>query len=74
VTLEDVAVFLGLSIDGNVVTAPTTVEDIFLTFNQHLGVIPPLTSIRENSIRVSWLNNTFQEHWWIHDFVTMLGL
>ena len=60
-TLEDVAVLLGLPIDGNVVTGPTIVQDIFSTFHEHLWVIPPLTVIRGNSIRVSWLNNTFQQ-------------
>ena len=61
VTLEDVAVLLGLPIDGDVVTGPTTVQDIFATFHEHLGVIPPPTVIRGNSIRVSWLNSTFQQ-------------
>ncbi|XP_027927469.1 protein MAIN-LIKE 1-like [Vigna unguiculata] len=61
VTLEDVAVLLGLPIDGDVVTGPTIVQDIFSTFHEHLWVIPPLTVIRGNSIRVSWLNNTFQQ-------------
>jgi len=61
VTLEDVAVLLGLLIDGDVVTNATTVEDIFSTFHEHLGVIPPLTVIKGNSIRVSWLNSTFQQ-------------
>ena len=56
VTLEDVAVLLGLPIDGDVVTGPTTVDDIFATFHEHLGVIPPPTVIRGDSIRVSWLN------------------
>jgi len=60
-TLEDVVVLLGLSIDGDVVTGPTMVEDIFSTFPEHLGVIPPPTVIRGNSIRVSWLNSTFQQ-------------
>ena len=59
VTLEDVAILLGLLIDGDVVTGPTTVEDIFATFHEHLGVIPPSTVIRGNSLRVSWLNFTF---------------
>jgi len=61
VTLEDVAVLLGLPIDGDMVTGPTTVQDIFATFHEHLGVIPPPTVIRGNSIRVSWLNSTFQQ-------------
>jgi len=61
VTLEDVAVLLGLPIDGDVVTGPTTVDDIFATFHEHLGVIPPPTVIKGNSIRVSWLNTTFQQ-------------
>jgi len=59
VTLEDVVVLLGLPINGGVVTGPTIVEDIFSTFHEHLGVILPPTVIRENSIRVSWLNSTF---------------
>jgi len=61
VTLEDVVVLLGLPINGDVVTGPTTVQDIFSTFHEHLGVIPPPTMIRGNSIRVSWLNTTFQQ-------------
>jgi len=60
-TLEDVAVLLGLPIDGNVVTGPTIVQDIFLMFHEHLGIISPPTVIRGNSIRVSWLNSTFQQ-------------
>jgi len=59
-TLEDVVVLLGLPIDGDVFIGPTMVEDIFSTFHEHLGVIPPPTMIRGNSIKVSWLNNTFQ--------------
>jgi len=61
VTLEDVAILLGLPIEGDVVTGPTTVDDIFTTFHEHLGVIPSPTVIRGNSIRVSWLNTTFQQ-------------
>ena len=61
VTLEDVTVLLGLPIDEDVVTGPTTVQAIFSTFHEHLGVIPPPTVIRGNSIRVSWLNTTFQQ-------------
>jgi len=61
VTLEDVVVLLDLPIDGDVVTGPITVQDIFATFHEHLGVIPPPTVIRGNSIRVSWLNSTFQQ-------------
>ena len=37
VTLEDVAVILGLLIDRDMVTGPTMVEDIFSTFHEHLG-------------------------------------
>jgi len=48
VTLEDVAILLGLPIDGDVVTGPTIVEDIFSTFHEHLGVILPPTVIRGN--------------------------
>jgi len=61
VTLKDVAVLLGLPIDKDVVIGPTTVEDIFSTFHEHLRVIPPPTVVRGNSIRVFWLNNTFQQ-------------
>jgi len=61
VTLEDVVVLLGLPIDGNVVTGPTLVEDIFSTFHEYLRVIPPPIVVRGNSIRVSLLNNTFQQ-------------
>ena len=61
VTLKDVAILLGLPIDKDVVTGPTTVQDIFSTFHEYLGVIPPPTVIRGNSIRVTWLNTTFQQ-------------
>jgi len=59
-TLEDVAVLLRLPIYEDVVTDPTMVEDIFSTFHEQ-GVIPPSTTMIGNSIRVSWLNNTFQQ-------------
>ena len=60
-TLEDVAILLGMPIDEDVVTGPTIVQDIFSTFHEHLGVIPPPTVIRGNSNRVSWLNTTLQQ-------------
>jgi len=45
-TLEDVVVLLGLPIDGDAVIGPTTEEDIFSTFHQYLGIIPPPIAIR----------------------------
>ena len=60
VTLEDVELILGLPIDGQVVTGITS-GDLVSFFDQLLGFIPPSTAVKGNAIKLSWLNNTFQE-------------
>ncbi len=59
-TLEDVELILGLPIDGQVVTGITS-GDLVSLCDQLLGFIPPSTTIKGNAIKLSWLNNTFQE-------------
>ncbi|XP_068487148.1 protein MAIN-LIKE 1-like [Phaseolus vulgaris] len=60
VILEDVELILGLPIDGQVVTGITS-GDLISFYNQLLGFIPPSTAVKGNAIKLSWLNNTFQE-------------
>ena len=60
VTLEDVELILGLPIDGQVVTEITS-GDLISFCEQLLGFIPPSTAVKGNEIKLSRLNNTFQE-------------
>ncbi|XP_068501128.1 protein MAIN-LIKE 1-like [Phaseolus vulgaris] len=60
VTLEDVELILSLPIDGQVVTGITS-GDLVSLCDQLLGFIPPSTAIKGNAIKLSWLNNSFQE-------------
>jgi len=60
VTLEDVEVILGLSVDGEAVIGITT-GDLVSLCEQFLRFIPPATTVKGNAISLSWLNNTFQE-------------
>jgi len=60
VSLEDVELILGLPIDGQAVTRITS-GDLVSFCEQLLGFIPPLTTVKGNAIKLSWLNNTFQE-------------
>ncbi|XP_068503789.1 protein MAIN-LIKE 1-like [Phaseolus vulgaris] len=60
ITLEDVELILGLPIDGQVVTGITS-GDLVSFYEQLLGFIPPSTTVKGNAIKLSWLNNTFQE-------------
>jgi len=56
VTLEDVELILGLPIDGQAVTGITS-GDLVYFCEQFLGFIPPSTAVKENAIKLSWLNN-----------------
>ncbi|XP_014499489.1 serine/threonine-protein phosphatase 7 long form homolog [Vigna radiata var. radiata] len=60
VTLEDVALQLGLPIEGNAVTSISS-GPLTLFCQQLLGHVPPENTIRGNRIKLSWLNNTFRQ-------------
>ena len=59
-TLEDVTLQLGLPIDGEALTGLTG-GDMVAACGHLLGVIPPQNVVLGNTIKLSWLNNTFQQ-------------
>ena len=59
ITLQDVAVLLGLRVHGPAVTSPAVV-DWPSVCQQYLGVAPPARSIRGSSVSVKWLRETFE--------------
>jgi len=60
ITLEDVALQLGLPIDGEPITGVMSGE--LVSFCQDLlGTTPPENVVLGNTIKLSWLNNTFQQ-------------
>ena len=54
ITLQDVAIILGLHIDGPVVTG-TCVLDVAELFEELLGVTPPADAVRGSTISIWWL-------------------
>ncbi|XP_017416849.1 protein MAIN-LIKE 1-like [Vigna angularis] len=58
ITLEDVALQLGLPIEGHVVTGISS-GPLTCFGQQLLGDVPSENSVRGNRIKLSWLNNTF---------------
>ena len=60
ITLQDVALQLGLSIDGQPVTGFTS-GDMVEASQYLLGSIPPPNVIKGNTIKLSWLSNNFQQ-------------
>jgi len=59
-TLKDVALQLGLEIDGEVVTGVN--NDYLVPFCEPLlGFIPPTCHAIGNTTKLSWLNNAFQQ-------------
>jgi len=59
-TLEDLALQLGLPIEGEVVSGLTS-GDMVTACGHLLGVIPSQNVVLGNTIKLSWLNNTFQQ-------------
>ncbi|XP_047163765.1 protein MAIN-LIKE 1-like [Vigna umbellata] len=59
ITLEDVALQLGLPIEGHVVTGISS-GPLTVFCHQLLGDVPPENNVRGNRIKLSWLNNTFR--------------
>jgi len=60
ITLEDVALELGLPIDGEAITRVTSGELVFAC-QSLLSVAPLKNVVLGNTIKLSWLNNTFQQ-------------
>ena len=56
VTLEDIALQLGLNVDENAVTGHS-IGDLRSTYEELLGVTPPKNCIKGYTIYLSWLNN-----------------
>jgi len=59
VTLEDVVVQLGLPIDGELIIGVSS--DLVPLCGHLLGSVPPETVCKGNNIKLSWLNNEFQD-------------
>jgi len=58
VTLEDVAVQLGLPIDGEPITGVSS-SNLITLCGHLLYFVPPETAYKGNSIKLTWLNNEF---------------
>ena len=58
--MEDVAVQLGLPIDGEPITSVSS-DDLVPLCGDLLGSVPSKTVYKVNSIKLSWLNNEFQD-------------
>ncbi|XP_017428635.2 protein MAIN-LIKE 1-like [Vigna angularis] len=59
ITLEDVALQLGLPIEGHAVTGITS-GPLTCFCQQLLEDVPPENSVRGNKVKLFWLNNTFR--------------
>jgi len=59
ITLEDVALQLGLPIDGEAVTGVTS-GDLISLCEEVLGFLPPAEVIKGITVKLSWLNNSFR--------------
>ncbi|XP_017416446.1 protein MAIN-LIKE 1-like [Vigna angularis] len=59
ITLEDVALQLGLPIEGHDVTGISS-GPLTCFCQQLLGDVPPENNVKGNIIKLSWLNNTFR--------------
>jgi len=59
-TLEDVVVQLGFPIDEEPVTGISN-SDLVSLLETLLGSVPPKTVVQENTIKISWLNTSFQD-------------
>ena len=59
ITLEDVAVQLGLPIDGESITGVSS-SDLVTLCDYLLGSVPPKMVYKGNNIKLSWLNSEFQ--------------
>lgn len=59
ITLQDVAVLLGIRVHGPAVTSHAVV-DWPSVCQQYLGVAPPTDFIRGSSVSVQWLRRTFE--------------
>jgi len=60
ITLEDVALQLDLSIDGEPGMGVTS-GDLVSLCEELLGFLPPAEVIKENTIKLSLLNNAFRK-------------
>ena len=59
ITFQDVAVLLGLRVDGEPVTGETNRTDWPFIIRQFLGRMPANSEITGNRLRIKWLNENF---------------
>lgn len=65
ITLQDIAVQLGLKIDGDVVTGPTSCNWPVIV-EECLGKRPPAEAIRGGALKMKWINENFNN---VQDFI-----
>ncbi|XP_050240953.1 protein MAIN-LIKE 2-like [Quercus robur] len=58
VTLQDIAIIIGLPIDENAVCGPTNL-DWGIVFQNLLGVTSPAITLEYGGLKITWVRNTF---------------